>query len=84
MKQLLVFSASWCSSCKPLKKMLLDNPQEGFNLLQLDIDSNIEVAKQYNVRSVPTSIILVDNKEVSRLTGYKDRDSYLSFINQAQ
>lgn len=84
MKHLLVFSASYCSPCKSLKKMLLDNPQEGLNLLQLDIDSNIEVAKQYNVRSVPTSIILVDNEEVSRLTGYKDKDSYLSFINQAQ
>lgn len=64
--------------------MLLDNPQEGLNLLQLDVYSDIEVAKQYNVRSVPTSIILVDNKEVSRFTGYKDKESYLSFINQTQ
>jgi thioredoxin 1 len=78
-KELKVFSATWCSPCKSLKKFLQEEDL-GIQVTTYDIDSYIELAKEYNVRSVPTSIILVDGKEVQRYTGYRTKEDYLSFV----
>ena len=55
MKELLVFGSSWCSSCQNLKKMLQSN---GISYTEIDIDVNPEMAQEYGVRSLPTSIIV--------------------------
>ena len=55
MKELLVFGSSWCSSCQNLKKMLQSN---GISYTEIDIDVNPEMAQEYSVRSLPTSIIV--------------------------
>lgn len=54
-KELLVFSAKWCQSCQSLKKMLQSN---GISYTEIDIDVNPEMAQEYGVRSLPTSIIV--------------------------
>jgi thiol-disulfide isomerase/thioredoxin len=81
-KELKVFSATWCSPCKALKKFLQEEDL-GIQVSTYDIDSYIELAKEYNVRSVPTSIILVDGKEVHRYTGYRTKEDYLSFVGNS-
>ena len=53
-KELLVFSAAWCSGCVSLKKML-----NGANVkyTEVDIDKEPEKAQEYGIRSLPTSVI---------------------------
>lgn len=82
MKRLLVFKSITCAPCKSLSDMMKVTNLNVDQITTIDSSCSRDMFIEYNVRSVPTSIILVDNEEVSRLTGYKDKDSYLSFINQ--
>jgi thioredoxin-related protein len=49
----------------------------------IDSSCSKEMFQEYNVRSVPTSIILVDGKEVQRYTGYRTKEDYLSFVDNS-
>lgn len=62
------FSAEWCVNCKPLKTILESNPLS-IPLIEIDIDEHPELAQQYNVRGVPTMVLVQDGKEVSRKVG---------------
>jgi thioredoxin 1 len=68
MNKLLVFSASWCGPCKAFKPTLLELEQD--RLVYIDIDEMPEIREDYEVRSVPT-IILVDEdgNELERFIG---------------
>jgi thioredoxin-like negative regulator of GroEL len=48
---------------------------------EVDIDENIEMAKAYGVRSVPTMVLLEDGKEVGRKTGVLMADKIEEFIH---
>ena len=58
--KLLKFHATWCQPCKMLSKTL-DTIELPFKLVDIDIDENIEQAQKYNVRGVPT-LVLVDDE----------------------
>ena len=70
MKEILRFTASWCSPCKMLaanlEKVSTDVPVK-----VVDIDVLTEVAGEYNIRSVPTLVMVENGVEVSRLIGVK-------------
>jgi len=68
MNKLLVFSASWCGPCKAFKPTLLELDQE--RLVYIDIDELPEIRRDYNVQSVPTTILVdEDGVELERLVG---------------
>ena len=69
--KLLKFSASWCQPCKMLTT-IIDN---------IDIDEQSELAQQYNIRGVPTLILIDDvGNEVKRNVGMITRDKLLEWI----
>lgn len=51
MKELIVFSASWCAPCQNLKNMLIDGEVV---FTEVDIDTYPEEAMRWGVRSIPT------------------------------
>ena len=57
MKVAKYFSATWCGPCKAFKPIMEELKEEGYNITFLDVDTNSDLAKQYNIRSVPTTII---------------------------
>lgn len=70
-----IFTASWCTPCKNLKSFLKDHHKvlksQGHRLTLIDIDKDPELKKSYRVSSVPTTIILDDDKEEkARLEGF--------------
>lgn len=68
MNKLLVFSASWCGPCKAFKPTLLELDQS--RLEYIDIDVLPELRVDYDVRTVPTVILVdEDGEELERLTG---------------
>jgi len=68
MNKLLVFSASWCGPCKTMKPALDELDQD--RLVRYDIDEAGEETVKYQVRAVPTLIVINENgEEVSRLIG---------------
>ena len=60
MKKVLYFSTTWCGPCKAFKPVVQQVSQEtGIPVTYLDADQDQEMAKKYNINSVPT-IVIVD------------------------
>jgi thioredoxin-related protein len=82
----VIFSADWCPYCVKLKKQT-DNLQslKQYIVCILDVDKKDKNHKAINLlrpKSLPTSIIIDKNsKELSRITGYRERD-YITWLNK--
>ena len=77
MKTAKYFSATWCGPCKAFKPVIQEAVSEGYNIEQIDIDSNQDAAVEYGVRSVPTVVILQNGTEVDRIVGSVPKQSLL-------
>jgi len=67
--EILKFSAGWCGPCKMLSKTMegMDLPH---NVKHVDVDLDPDLAQKYNIRGVPTLILLDDkDEEVRRSVG---------------
>lgn len=76
--EVLKFSASWCGPCRVLSQTLKD--VEG--VTQVDIDKDMETARKYGIRSVPTLVFLKDDKEVHRQSGAISLDKYNQILDE--
>ena len=74
------FSASWCSPCKMLTKLVDDN-EDKFNnpIVKVDIDQAQALAKSLGIRSVPTLIRFEEKQETNRLVGNQPIDRLIEF-----
>jgi thioredoxin 1 len=75
--EVLKFSARWCPPCRVLAQTLKD--VEG--ITPVDIDTNMETAREHNVRSVPTLVFKKDGKEVHRISGAIPLDKYNQILD---
>ena len=46
----------------------------------IDVDSEIEMAQDFEIRSVPTFVVMKDNKEIHRVTGAQTRQQLEELI----
>lgn len=67
------FTALWCGPCqqvKPIIDMLYsDDTNERLEIVRVDLDSQQELASQYQVTSIPTFVFFESGKETNRVTG---------------
>ena len=77
MKTAKYFSATWCGPCKQFKPIMEELSNEGYNIEFIDGDENKEVAIEYNIRSIPTTIIEEEGKEINRLVGVKSKEEMI-------
>lgn len=69
---LVDFYADWCGPCKMMAPYVDDIAREkqGMALVaKLDTDRAQRTSMQFNIRSIPTSIVFRAGKEVARQTG---------------
>ena len=64
MKSIKYFTATWCGPCQKFKPIMTEIANEGHSVQFIDIDSQEDLARQHNVRSVPTVIIESGGSEV--------------------
>lgn len=82
MLHVLYFTADWCNPCKKVKPIVDEMNRENIIKFQLvDVDSEMELAKRFEIRSVPTFILIKDGKEIKRTTGAQTRGQLEEFIN---
>jgi thioredoxin 1 len=70
------FTAVWCGPCKmldPVVKELAADWEGKAIVLKLDVDSNANIAMQYQVMGVPTLMLFVNGEPKERLTGYQPK-----------
>lgn len=81
--QLLDFSASYCGPCQQMVPILQSMGREGFPVRQIDISSDPELTKRFNVDRIPTLVLLVEGKEVKRFVGLTSGDELRQAMNKA-
>lgn len=86
MKSILYFTADWCNPCKKTKPIVeqLNTEQIMAKFFIIDVDSDIERTKDFEIRSVPTFVVMKDNKEIHRVTGAQTRQQLEELIRYDQ
>ncbi len=69
---LVDFYAEWCGPCKMMKPRLLDVAErigDQAKIIEVDIDTEKNLAERFHIQSVPTLIIFKDGKQRWRQSG---------------
>lgn len=80
---LVDFSATWCGPCQMLKPVLeeISNERE-FKIVSIDVDDNMELAREYGIMTIPCLILFKDGKEIKRSVGLKTKDDIISMMEE--
>jgi thioredoxin-like negative regulator of GroEL len=81
MKNILYFTADWCNPCKKVKPIVKELIKDGYFFQIIDADSELELVKTFEIRSIPTFILLKDGVEIKRITGAQTKIELINFIN---
>jgi thioredoxin 1 len=75
------FWANWCGPCLMLSPILDEIANEKkIDLVKVDVESDPKLAEKYNITSLPTVIILKDNKIIANLIGTRPKSEYLKAL----
>lgn len=66
---LLDFTATWCGPCQQMAPIVSKLERQGFPVRKVDIDQHKALAQQYNVSSIPCFVLVVNDREVTRIVG---------------
>lgn len=81
------FSATWCGPCRMQKPIMDEIEQEFGDRIEvelIDIDQAREKTQEYGIQAVPTIVIEVNGKEVSRFQGVTSKDRIMSEVSKYQ
>ena len=81
---LVDFWATWCGPCKmvaPVLEEIAGEHAEKITVAKLDIDANPNIARDYQVMSVPTLIVFSGGKPVKQIVGAKPKAALLKDLS---
>jgi len=84
MLKFIDFYADWCGPCKIMTPIIqeVETEFEGkVEFEQIDVETNGEKAGQFGIMSIPTFVILEDEKEIDRKIGAMPKESLRDWIN---
>ena len=82
MKHILYFTADWCNPCKKTRPIVeeLNREQIMAKFFIIDVDVEPEMAQDFEVRSIPTFVLIKNNKEIHRVTGAQTKQQLEELI----
>ncbi len=82
---ILDFGATNCGPCKILDKILEEIEDKNKNIIigKVNIEHSPSIAIKYGVMSVPTIVILKENKVIQKISGLKDKEFIEKLINNS-
>ncbi len=77
---LVDFYADWCGPCKMLSQVL--EQVTTINILKVNVDNFPDIAKNYQVMSIPTLIIFKKGEEKSKKIGFVSQSQLNDWLEE--
>ena len=82
---LVDFWAEWCGPCKMIAPILEDIAAEQYDhieIAKLNVDEAADVARRFEVMSIPTLILFDNGVPTKRIVGAKSKDALLDDLSE--
>jgi thioredoxin 1 len=79
------FWAEWCGPCKmiaPILNEIADEHAGKLSVAKLNVDENPDIARRFDVMSIPTLIVFKDGSAQKRLVGAKGKGQLLAELEE--
>ncbi len=79
---LIDFFATWCGPCKMVSPVVdeIANEHPEIKVCKLDVDKNMDLARTFQVMSVPTLVAMKDGKMINKTIGAVSKASILKMF----
>jgi thioredoxin 1 len=80
--KVLKFYADWCGPCKALTQVIKTaGDKVTLPVEEVNVDENIFMATSFNIRSLPTMVIVdAQENEIKRVVGMLNEEKLLDFL----
>ncbi len=78
----LYFQSSQCEPCRQMEPALEQLRQQGWNIRKIDAPNQLEIARQYQIKNLPTLVLLDADREVDRIVGAATYDQIQSRLTR--
>lgn len=80
---LIDFFATWCGPCKMVSPVVdqIANERPDIKVCKLDVDKNLDLARTFQVMSVPTLVAIKNGKMINKIIGAMPKAQILKMFD---